>query len=99
VALDKVADLENIVVDEAELKERVSYTLESLKDPNIDPLRLAGLIREEIKTEVALKWLIDNSEIELVEAGSLKPEPESLAPIESESDGDVITVEATSEEA
>ncbi|MEI6064397.1 MAG: trigger factor, partial [Pseudanabaena sp. ELA748] len=99
IALDKVADLESLAVDEAELKERVSNTLEMLKDPNIDPVRLAGLIREEIKTEVALKWLIDNSEIELVEAGSLNLEAEILTPIEAETDADVITVDATSEEA
>lgn len=98
IALDKVADLESLAVDEAELKERVSNTLEMLKDPNIDPVRLAGLIREEIKTEVALKWLIDNSEIELIEAGSLNLEAETLTPIEAETDADVITVEATSEE-
>jgi len=99
VALDKISELENLVVDEAELKERVANTLESLNDPNIDPARLAGLIREEIKTEVALKWLIDNSEIELVEAGSLKPEPEVLESISPEADADVVTVDATSEEA
>ena len=98
IALDKVADLESLAVDEAELKERVSNTLEMLKDPNIDPVRLAGLIREEIKTEVALKWLIDNSEIELIEAGSLNLEADILTPIEAETDADVITVEATSEE-
>ena len=99
VALDKIAEEEKLAVDEAELKERVANTLEMLKDPNIDPARLASLIREEMRTEVAVKWLIEHSEIELVEQGSLQPEPEALETISPETDTDVVTVEATSEEA
>jgi trigger factor len=99
VALDKIAEEEKLSVDEAELKERVANTLEMLKDPNIDPARLAGLIREEMRTEVAVAWLIEHSEIELVEQGSLQPEPETLESISPEADTDVVTVEATSEEA
>ncbi len=97
VALDKIAELENLTVDDAELKERVAETLEAIKDPNIDPARLAGFIHEEMKTEIAVKWLIEHSEIELVEQGSLKPEIlESISP---ETDADIVTVDATSEEA
>ncbi|TYQ29078.1 trigger factor [Pseudanabaena sp. UWO311] len=99
VALDKIAAEEKLSVDEAELKERVANTLEMLKDPNIDPARLAGLIREEMLTEIAVAWLIEHSEIELVEQGSLQPEPEALESISPEADADVVTVDATSEEA
>jgi trigger factor len=99
VALDKIAEEEKLAVDEAELKERVANTLEMLKDPNIDPARLASLIREEMRTEIAVEWLIEHSEIELVEQGSLQPEPEALETISPETDTDVVTVEATSEEA
>ncbi len=97
VALDKIAEEENLSVDEAELKERVANTLAMLKDPNIDPARLAGLIREEMRTEVAVAWLIEHSEIELVEQGSLQPE--TLESISPEADADIVTVDATSEEA
>ncbi len=96
VALDKIAELENLTVDDAELKERVAETLNALKDPNIDPARLASLIHEEMKTEIAVKWLIEHSEIDLVEQGSLKPE--ILDSISPETDGGVVTVDATSEE-
>lgn len=99
VALDKIAAEEKLTVDEAELKERVANTLEMLKDPNIDPARLASLIREEMLTETAVAWLIEHCEIELVEQGSLQPEPEALETISPETDTDVVTVEATSEEA
>lgn len=99
VALDKIAAEEKLTVDEAELKERVANTLEMLKDPNIDPVRLASLIREEMLTEIAVAWLIEHCEIELVEQGSLQPEPEALETISPETDTDVVTVEATSEEA
>ena len=99
VAIDKIAEQENIAVDEAELKERVANTLEMINDPNIDPARLASLIREEMRTEITVEWLIEHSEIELVEAGSLKPEPETLESISPETDADVVTVDATSEEA
>jgi len=97
VALDKIAAEEKLTVDEAELKERVANTLEMLKDPNIDPARLASLIREEMLTEIAVAWLIEHCEIELVEQGSLQPEPEALETISPETDTDVVTVEATSE--
>jgi trigger factor len=99
VALDKIAAEEKLTVDEAELKERVANTLEMLKDPNIDPARLASLIREEMLTEIAVAWLIEHCEIELVEQGSLQPEPEAIETISPETDTDVVTVEATSEEA
>jgi trigger factor len=99
VAIDKIAEQENITVDEAELKERVANTLEMINDRNIDPARLASLVREEMRTEIAVKWLIEHSEVELVEAGSLKPETETLESISPEADADVITVDATSEEA
>ncbi|PZU94913.1 MAG: trigger factor [Pseudanabaena sp.] len=100
VALDKIADQENIAIDEAALNERVANTLEMLKDPNIDAARLAGLIREEMKTETGLQWLIEHSEIELVEEGSLKAESATTEAIAPEVDADsVITVDAASEEA
>ncbi|ELS32643.1 MULTISPECIES: trigger factor [Pseudanabaena] len=99
VALDEIVRQENITVDEAELKERVANTLEAIKDPNIDASRLASLIQEEILSERALAWLIEHSEIELVEQGSLKPESEVLESISPEADADVVTVDASSEEA
>lgn len=99
VALDEIVRQENITVDEAELKERVANTLAAIKDPNIDVSRLADLIQEEILSERALAWLIEHSEIELVEQGSLKPEPEVLESISPEADADVVTVDASSEEA
>jgi trigger factor len=101
VALDEIVKQEKIVVDEAALNERVAGALEALKGQNIDPDRLATVIREEILTENALAWLIEHSEIELVEQGSLKPPAdETLEGIEPEIDADgVITVDATSEEA
>ncbi|MFZ4557854.1 MAG: trigger factor [Pseudanabaena sp.] len=111
LCLDAIAKQENITVDEAELKERVVNILESLKDQNIDPARLAAVVREEILTEKSLAWLIEHSEIELVEQGSLKPAPETFTLDEVALDeivtetvtqsiaGETITIEATAEEA
>jgi trigger factor len=102
VALDEIAKQENLPVDEAALNERVANTLAELKDPNIDPARLKSLIREEILTETSVAWLIEHSEIELVEQGSLTPPAEiaeTLEAIAPEADSDVVTVDATSEEA
>jgi trigger factor len=82
-----------------------------LKDQNIDPARLAAVVREEILTEKSLAWLIEHSEIELVEQGSLKPAPETFTLDEAALDeivtetvtqsiaGETITIEATAEEA
>ena len=111
LCLDAIAKQENITIDEAELKERVANTLEALKGQNIDPARLAAVVREEILTEKSLAWLIENSEIELVEQGSLHPAPETFALDEVALDeivtetvtqsiaGETITIEATAEEA
>ncbi len=101
VALDEIVKQENLKIDEAELNERVANALEALKGQNIDPSRLNTVIREEILTEVALTWLLEHSQIELVEQGSLQPPvEETLEAIAPEADADdIVTVEATSEEA
>ncbi|MBD2186943.1 trigger factor [Pseudanabaena mucicola] len=91
VALDEITKQEKLTVDEAVLKERVANTLEALKGQNIDPARLASVIREEILTEQAVAWLIENSEIELVEQGSLKPDTPEV-------DAANATIDAASEE-
>jgi len=102
VALDEIGRQENLSVDEAELSERVANTLEALKDKNIDPARLKGLIHEEMMTETAVAWLIAHSQIELVEPGSLKPPAQTLETLEtvsaSSDDANVVTVDATSVE-
>ena len=100
LALDAIAKQENIAIDEAELKERVAETLIALKDQNIDPARLRNVMREEMLTEKSLAWLIEHSEIELVEQGSLQPAPEAFTLDEVTVDevaDDTITVEATAE--
>jgi trigger factor len=100
LALDAIAKQENIAIDEAELKERVSETLIALKDQNIDPARLRNVMREEMLTEKSLAWLIEHSEIELVEQGSLQPAPEAFTLDEVTVDevaDDTITVEAAAE--
>ena len=100
LALDAIAKQENIAIDEAELKERVAETLIALKDQNIDPARLRNVMREEMLTEKSLAWLIEHSEIELVEQGSLQPAPEAFTLDEVTVDevaDDAITVEATAE--
>lgn len=111
LALDAIAKQENIAIDEAELKERVAETLIALKDQNIDPARLRNVMREEMLTEKSLAWLIEHSEIELVEQGSLQPAPEAFTLDEVALDeivtetvtqsiaGETITIEATAEEA
>jgi trigger factor len=68
-------------------------------------------MREEMLTEKSLAWLIEHSEIELVEQGSLQPAPEAFTLDEVALDeivtetvtqsitGETITIEATAEEA
>ena len=102
VALDEIASQENLTVDQAALNERVANALEALKGQNIDRSRLTSMISEEMMTEAAIAWLIEHSQIELVEQGSLTPaaEPlESILPAIADADGDVVTVEATSVDA
>jgi trigger factor len=70
------------------------------------------VVHEEILTEKSLAWLIEHSEIELVEQGSLKPAPDAFTldevaldevaldetDVEAIAD-ETITVETTAEEA
>jgi trigger factor len=72
LALDEIVDRENLTVEPAALKERVANTLRELNNPKIDPRRLSDLINEEMLTEKAMAWLVENSTIELVAEGSLK---------------------------
>jgi trigger factor len=74
LALDEIVDRENLTVEPAALKERVANTLRELNNPKIDPRRLSDLINEEMLTEKAMAWLVENSTIELVAEGSLKPQ-------------------------
>ena len=99
VALDEIVRQENLTVDEAALNERVAEALQALKGQNIDPVKLRNVIREEILTESALTWLIEHSEIELVEQGSLKPEAATQEAQEAAVDASdaVVTVDAVAE--
>ncbi|MDX2254557.1 MAG: trigger factor [Pseudanabaenaceae cyanobacterium bins.39] len=104
VALDKVIAEENLIADPSEIQDRVNGALEYLKGQSIDRSRLVDLITDEILTEKALQWLVDNSEIELVPQGSLKKSTEESGDLEVEvltedaASTSTVTVEATAAE-
>ena len=93
-ALNEIVARENLTVDDAALSERAANTFRELNDPKIDPRRLSEMISEEMLTEKAVAWLIENSTIELVEAGSLKPQEEVSEITAAESTIDVISESA-----
>jgi trigger factor len=104
-ALDKIIAEEKLTLNPDELQERINNALEYLKGQNIDRSRLVEVITDEILTEKALQWLIENSEIELVPQGSLAPKPvEESSEIEVEvltenaPSVNTVTVEATTSE-
>ncbi len=102
LALDEIVKREDLTVDQATLEERLNNALEYFKGQSIDRNKLIGVITDEILTENALSWLVENSEIELVAEGSLADKAQPLESAEPEVDVDpdgTVTVETTASEA
>ena len=109
LALGEVAKQEEITVDEADVKERMSEVLEDVSKPQeVDHERLREIVYEELLKEKILAWLLEKNSVELVPEGTLTEEltevvegttaevmsVESSAPAGAEAETDVIAVEA-----
>lgn len=91
LALEKIAEQENLQPTEAEIAERAQEIREELSDRDIDEDRLNGFVKKELLSTKALDWLRERAKIELVPEGSLS---------EAEADGDEAeTSSDASEEA
>ncbi|MFM2432037.1 MAG: hypothetical protein RLZZ511_3250 [Cyanobacteriota bacterium] len=73
MALGEIAKQEKLEVSAAELNEKIKETMEDLGGQQVDPERLRSVLSEELLKEKILAWVEENSTIELVAEGSLKP--------------------------
>ena len=100
LALGEIAKLEEISVEEAEVKARAEEMMAEVEDPTqVDPERLDQVVNEDLLKEKILSWLKENSTIEMVPEGTLAPtedldkEADQESNVEPDEDA-VLTVEA-----
>ncbi len=79
LALGEIAKLEEIAVEEAEVKARTEEMMAEVEDPTqVDPERLNEVVNEDLLKEKILVWLKENSTIEMVPEGTLAPDEEAM---------------------
>lgn len=77
LALLEVAKRESLIPSEAEVKEAVSDYISQIQGKNnVDKERLQEFFQEDMTKANALKWLVEQAEVELVPEGTLVDEEE-----------------------
>lgn len=74
LGLLEVAKQESLMPTEAEILEVTSGYISQMKGRNFDPQRLREFVQEDLTKDKALKWLVQQAEVELVPEGTLEPE-------------------------
>ncbi len=104
LAMGEVAKQESIKTSQEELDAKVVEMLESLGDMDVDRDRVVSVVEEDLMKEKIMDWLLENSQVELVPAGTLvKEAPLDLdIPLGDESeaapvDAATATIETTAE--
>lgn len=93
LALGEVAKRESIKVEEDELNTKVQDLLTELSGRDIDMDRLRSAVEEDLLKEKIMDWLIANSTIELVPAGTLKKEESDEDSVEDGEEAKAVDVE------
>lgn len=73
LALAELAKLENITAEPSEITARIKEYREEMPDQEFDLNRLNQVVADEVVKEKVMAWLKENSTIEFVPEGSLKP--------------------------
>ncbi|MBK1987969.1 trigger factor [Sphaerospermopsis aphanizomenoides BCCUSP55] len=77
LAIEEIGKRESIQVTPEEVAARVKEILEQYTDEEIDPIRLQSVVEKELANDKILDWLLNNSTVELVPAGSLSTKEET----------------------
>jgi len=93
LGLLKVAENESLLPTETEVLEVTNNYAKEMKGRNFDRQRLQNFVEEDLTKDKALKWLVEQAEVELVPEGTL--EPDTIAEELPEDLEDVIDVMAT----
>ena len=95
LALGEVAKRESIKVEPEALEARIKEVMEQYSDRDIDQERLRTVVEEDLLKEKILKWLEENSTIELLPEGSLaKPEESEEPAATAEAEAATATADA-----
>jgi trigger factor len=94
LALQQVAKLELIAVDEEEIKAEEAKIREQLKDQEVDPDRLREVVENDLINKKTFAWLEEHSTVELVPEGTLS-ESEDKADEDDKSESEVSAETAT----
>lgn len=92
LAIEEIGKRESIQVTTEEVAAKVKELLEQYADEDIDAVRLQSVVEAQLVNEKIMDWLLANSSVELVPAGSLSTPPE-------ETNSEVESTEATGEAA
>lgn len=84
LALGEVAKRESISVEPTDVDAKVKELMAQYQDRDIDPQKLRDYVAEDLLKEKIIKWIEENSTIELVEAGSLSTSEEQTSQEESD---------------
>jgi trigger factor len=74
LGLIEVAQQESLIPTEAEISEVVKEYASQMKGQKINMQRLQQFVQEDLTKDKALKWLVEQAEIELVPEGTLDPD-------------------------
>lgn len=95
-AIKEIAKRENIVPSEEEVQGKMGEIKAELSGETIDPERLRNYVIDDLTQQQTLDWLKEQSEVNLVPAGTLKTEEEET---DSEAEStETVEVSGTTEE-
>lgn len=74
--IEKIAEQESITISDEELTAKITEIRETLKDREVDEVKLQKYVKHDLLAEKTLDWLQEKTQVELVPLGSLTPEEE-----------------------
>jgi trigger factor len=75
--IEKIAEQESITVGDEEVTAKTIEIEQTLKDRDVDEVKLRKYVRHDLLAEKTLDWLQEKTQVELVPFGSLTKEEES----------------------
>ncbi|MFN5856347.1 MAG: trigger factor [Pseudanabaenaceae cyanobacterium] len=93
IALDELAKKANVTVTDEAVAARAEGILADLNRDDIDPERLKEVLKDEMVTKEALKWVLANSTVEMVPEGSLASAQNPTVESDDESEGEAVVAE------
>ncbi|MBD2293277.1 trigger factor [Anabaena sphaerica FACHB-251] len=86
LAIEEIGKRESIQATTEEVAAKVKELLEQYADEDIDPVRLQSVVEAQLVNEKIIDWLLANSSVELLPAGSLSTPEETDSEAQSTED-------------